>query len=68
MILGVFGGLLGAFFNFVNREINILRRIYLNKNWKRVLETMFVAALTAFLIFYAPLITSSDCERVESND
>jgi len=68
IILGVCGGLLGSFFNFLNAEINILRRIYLKKSWQKILETIFITALTAFLIFYAPLITSSDCEKVENSE
>lgn len=60
------GGLLGSFFNYMNVEINILRRVYLNRPWKKVLETVCITTLTAVLIFYAPLITASDCEK-ESN-
>jgi len=57
---------LGSFFNTVNAEINLLRRVYLNRPWKKVLETIFITALTALLIFYAPLITESDCELEDS--
>ena len=57
IILGICGGLLGSFFNFINYEVNVLRRIYLNTNWKKVLETFVLTALTALLIASAPLIT-----------
>lgn len=33
-----------------------------------MLETIFLSALTALLIFYAPMITSSDCGRVEDDE
>ena len=61
IILGICGGLLGSFFNFINYEVNVLRRIYLNTAWKKVLETLFMTALTALLIAIAPLITRQSC-------
>lgn len=61
VILGICGGLLGSFFNFINYEVNVLRRIYLNTAWKKVLETLFMTALTALLISVAPLITRQSC-------
>lgn len=66
VVLGVCGGLLGSFFNYMNVEINVLRRVYLNKPWKRVLETACITALTAIMIFYAPLITATDCEKEDN--
>ena len=64
LVLGVCGGLLGSFFNFVNGEINKLRSVYINTSvWKRVLETIVLVTVTALLLFYAPLITSSSCEH-----
>jgi chloride channel 7 len=68
VILGVCGGLLGSFFNFINYEVNVLRRVYLNTNWKKVFETLFLTMLTAFLIFSAPLITRSSCEKMATSD
>ena len=63
IILGVCGGLLGSFFNYVNGELNKLRSIYLNTPWKKVMETILLTAVTALLIFYAPLITATECEK-----
>jgi peptidoglycan biosynthesis protein MviN/MurJ (putative lipid II flippase) len=31
--------------------------------WKRVLECIVLVTVTALLLFYAPLITSSSCEH-----
>ena len=61
IILGICGGLLGSFFNFINYEVNVLRRIYLNTSWKKVLETLFLTTVTAALISSAPLITRQSC-------
>lgn len=54
VVLGVVGGLLGAFFNFINAEINWFRRRYLTSKWKKVLETIALVAITSIIIFYAP--------------
>jgi len=66
VVLGVCGGLLGSFFNYMNVEINVLRRVYLNKPWKKVLECTCITAITALMLFYAPLITATDCEHVDN--
>ena len=67
IILGICGGLLGSFFNFINYEVNVLRKIYLNSNWKKVLETLFLTTLTALLISTAPLITRQSCQKVDED-
>ena len=67
-ILGICGGLLGSFFNFINYEVNVIRRIYLNSKGKKVCETVFITMLTAFLIFCAPLITRASCEKENAID
>ena len=67
IILGICGGLLGSFFNYINYEVNVLRKIYLNSNWKKVLETFFLTTLTALLISTAPLITRQSCQKIQGN-
>ena len=64
-ILGICGGLLGSFFNFINYEVNVLRRIYLNTSWKKVMETLFLTLITAALISTAPLITAQSCQKLD---
>lgn len=67
IILGICGGLLGSFFNFINYEVNVLRRIYLNTSWKKVLETFVLTALTALLISLAPIITRQSCQKIDEH-
>lgn len=64
IVLGVCGGLLGSFFNYMNVEVNIVRKVYLNKPWKKVTETALITGITALMLFYAPLITETDCEKI----
>lgn len=68
LILGICGGLLGSFFNFINYEVNVMRRIYLNTKGKKVIETFLLTTLTAFLLVSAPLITRTSCEKVDNID
>lgn len=58
LLLGVLGGLLGAFFIFVNYNINKLRKIHLNTNLKRIGETCALVFLTATIIYFAPSLLS----------
>lgn len=61
LILGMFGGLLGAFFIFVNYNINKIRKQYLNSKWKRVIEAIILVLLTSTVIFFAPMLLKDDC-------
>ena len=63
LILGVTGGLLGAFFNQINYEINVQRKFYLNAKWKKVVECGVLTLVTSFMLVCAPMITSSSCVK-----
>lgn len=59
------GGLLGAFFIYVNYSINKLRKHHLNTKWKKVFEAIFLVAITATVIYFAPMILKNDCLEEE---
>jgi H+/Cl- antiporter ClcA len=61
----VLGGLLGAFFIYVNYSINKLRKHHLNTKWKKVFEAIILVAITATVIYFAPLILKNDCLEEE---
>jgi len=65
ILLGVLGGLLGAFFIYVNYSINKLRKHHLNTKWKKVFEAIVLVAITATVIYFAPLILKNDCLEEE---
>jgi chloride channel 7 len=56
IILGIFGGLLGSFFIYVNSEINIIRKKKLTSNWHKIGETVLLTAFTATILFFVPTI------------
>jgi chloride channel 7 len=54
VILGIFGGLLGAFFIFFNAEMNAIRKKKLDTKFKKIVECCALTALTATVLFLAP--------------
>ena len=61
VILGIFGGLLGSFFIYVNFELNVIRKKYLVSKNLKVFETIALTALTASVLFFTPRILSKSC-------
>ena len=61
VILGVFGGLLGSFFIYINFELNAIRKRVLNTPAKKIGETIALTALTATVLFFTPEILSRSC-------
>lgn len=61
IVLGVFGGLLGSFFIYVNFELNAIRKKYLTSNHLKVIETIALTALTATVLFMSPRFLSANC-------
>eukprot|EP00040_Diaphanoeca_grandis_P009589 m.49386 g.49386 ORF g.49386 m.49386 type:complete len:753 (-) comp21010_c0_seq2:42-2300(-) len=57
-VMGVVGGLLGGFFNFVNMKINVFRQKYVNTGWKRWLEMLGLVIITSMLVVFPPISTS----------
>ena len=56
LAMGIAGGLVGAGFNAVNRRIALLRRRVMTRPGHRVLESVCIAALTATLTFWMPVL------------
>ncbi|KYQ58999.1 H(+)/Cl(-) exchange transporter 7 [Trachymyrmex zeteki] len=47
MLMGTFGGLLGAFWNHVNYKITCFRLRFVTRKWQKVVEALLVAILSA---------------------
>jgi chloride channel 7 len=60
-IIGVLGGLLGAFFNWLNEHITAVRKKHIwGRNFRRWGEAVLVACFTATIFFWFPL-AFDDC-------
>lgn len=65
-MMGVFGGLSGAFWISLNNKLNVFRNLFIKHNWLKVVEAILVTAVSAtFACFMMYLI--SDC-RPLGND
>lgn len=65
--LGIVGGLLGAFFCYVNYTLGKKRKQYLNSNWRKFAETLILVFVTGTLMFFAPMIVSN-CVEIDLTD
>uniref|UniRef100_A0A3B3THH3 Chloride channel protein n=1 Tax=Paramormyrops kingsleyae TaxID=1676925 RepID=A0A3B3THH3_9TELE len=61
IIMGAFGGLLGALFNVLNYWLTILRIRYIHRPCLQVMEAVLVAAVTATVSF-TMIYFSDDCQ------
>ena len=60
VITGIITGCMGAGFIVVNTYMGFYRKRYIDKPWKKVLETVFFSFATTFGFFWAPYIFE-DC-------
>ena len=51
VVIGIVCGLMGSFFIYVNINLSILRKRYINKNWKKIAEALFFAFMSASIFF-----------------
>jgi len=62
IILGVFSGLLGALFIYVNVNVNIIRKRYINTNVKKIIECAIFGFVTASVFYMVVALRSSSCK------
>ncbi|KAF7639500.1 Chloride transporter, ClC family [Meloidogyne graminicola] len=65
-LVGLFGGLSGAFFNFLNMKLSRFRKNYIRTKRQRFLECMLVATASAFIGFIT-LLLIDDCQSIGIN-
>ncbi|KAL7639227.1 UNVERIFIED_CONTAM: hypothetical protein RMT77_010761 [Armadillidium vulgare] len=67
LFIGVFEGLLGSLFNFINYKLTVIRMRYLSSPFLRIAEALFVSQLTtlcsALMIYFI-----QDCRKRTSSD
>nr|CAD2202897.1 unnamed protein product [Meloidogyne enterolobii] len=65
-LVGLIGGLSGAFFNFLNMKLSRFRKYYIRTKRQRFLECMLVATASAFIGFIT-LLLIDDCQSIGIN-
>ena len=68
IILGIFVGLLGSFFIYVNFEINVIRKRFLTTKGRKLIETVFLTAITASVLFFTPKILQKSCQSLDESN
>lgn len=68
IILGILCGLLGALFIYVNVNINIYRKKYVNTNFKKIMECVFFAFVTASVFFMVVALRSTNCKELPASE
>lgn len=60
VLLGAFGGMMGALWNHINYKLSVMRKRYIQKRWMRVVEACLVAAASATVGFLMMFLIN-DC-------
>ncbi|VDM54238.1 unnamed protein product [Angiostrongylus costaricensis] len=66
LMVGIIGGLTGALFNHLNSKMTEFRKKYVSNKWRRLVECLLVAAISAFTGFIT-LFLVDDCQPVGVN-
>ncbi|XP_069124050.1 H(+)/Cl(-) exchange transporter 7-like isoform X2 [Argopecten irradians] len=66
IVMGVFGGLLGAAFNHINYRLTIFRKKYITSRGTQITEAILVAVATA-TVSYLTLYFNNDCQPMRKD-
>jgi chloride channel 7 len=64
ILMGLFGGLIGALFNHTNIQLTKFRNVYLKRKLTTIMECLLVAAMTAIVGFLLSFYLSNDCQPI----
>ena len=67
IVLGAITGIMGALFIDVNTRLGIIRKKYVNTNWKKILEVCLFAFATA-TTFYLVAANAPNCQPADDVD
>jgi chloride channel 7 len=61
--MGVAGGIMGAFFNEINKRVSKFRASYANQVWKRMIELLILTFVFSVITFVVPLMWNTCTEK-----
>jgi chloride channel 7 len=64
--MGAAGGIMGAYFNYVNMTVTQYRQEYIKESWKRMLELVTITFVMCLLSFLIPLMWPF-CTQIPTN-
>ncbi|XP_069998850.1 H(+)/Cl(-) exchange transporter 7 isoform X2 [Penaeus vannamei] len=65
LLMGIMGGLLGALYNHINFKLTAFRMKYINRPWRKIVEAVFVAFMTAVVAFLM-IYLLHDCREIDT--
>lgn len=68
LVLGVFGGLMGAFFIRINNKVNAYRKQLLKQKWMKIAEALLLTVLTVTVFYLSAYIKYSESSSDPDND
>lgn len=67
IILGISGGLIGAFFIIINNFVNKIRKRFLKYPWLKIVESLVLVLLTVTTMYLAAYIKYESAENPDDN-
>jgi chloride channel 7 len=64
--MGAAGGIMGAYFNYLNKQVTIYRSQHITENWKRFIELMLITLVMTVISFCLPLMWDI-CTEIPTN-
>ena len=68
LLIGIFGGLLGAFFIIINNKINLLRQRYFVKKYTNIVEAVVIILLTTTAMYIAVYLVYALSNDPDNNE
>eukprot|EP01038_Epipyxis_sp_PR26KG_P010242 gene10242-13776_t len=65
-LIGVAGGILGSFFNYINKRVTLLRFKYIQQSWKRMIELLILTLVMSLISFILPVLWGQ-CTPIPTN-
>ncbi len=64
ILMGLFGGLIGALFNYTNIQLTKFRNVYVKRKISTLVELLLVAAVSAIIGFLLSFYVRNDCQPI----
>jgi chloride channel 7 len=65
-VMGAVGGIMGAFFNYLNMRVTMYRMQYAHQTWKRMVELLVITLVMSLIAFLLPLMWTT-CTPIPTN-
>jgi chloride channel 7 len=64
ILIGVFGGLFGALYNYLNKRLTLFRRAHLTERGVRLAEALIISLAVSIISFALPYVWRNECLKI----